>query len=78
VRKTRIDKKYKFTKPELQGMIFAALMYASDGLKWHVGDDVENSKPLVMGEPEILTMLLVEALTSGLPGSEDSSTSATS
>lgn len=78
MRKTRSDKKYKFTKAELQGMIFAGLMYASDGLEWHVGDDKENSRPLVMGEPEILTILLVEALTSGLPGSEDSSPPATS
>lgn len=72
------DKKYKFTKLELEEAIYSALIWASDGLAFHVGDDVENSKPLVMGDPDNLTIILVEALTAGLPSGEDSSTSTTS
>jgi len=77
VRKTRSDKKYKFTKPELQGMIYAALVWASDGLEWHVEGKEGESKPLVMGSPEDLSVIIAEALTSGLPSSEDSAATTT-
>ena len=72
------EKKYKFTKPELEGAIRSALLWASDGLEFHIGDDVENSKPLVMGDADNLTIILVEALTAGLPSGEDSCASSTS
>lgn len=72
MRKTRSDKKYKFTKHELQGMVYAALVWASDGLEWHIEGKEDESKQLVMGSPEDLSITIVEALTSGLPGSEDS------
>lgn len=74
MRKARSDKKYKFTKAELQGMVYAALVWASDGLAWHVEGREEESQALVMGSPEDLSIIIVEALTSGLPGSEDSAT----
>lgn len=77
MRKTRSDKKYKFTKHELQGMVYAALVWASDGLEWHVEGKEEESKQLVMGSPEDLSVIITEALTSGLPSSEDSSASTT-
>ena len=76
MRKTRSDKKYKFTKAELQGMVYAALVWASDGLAWHIEGKEDESQDLVMGSPEDLSIIIVEALTSGLPGSEDSPTSA--
>lgn len=72
------NKKYKFTKTELEEAIHSALLWASDGLEFHIGDDVENSKPLVMGDADNLTIILVEALTAGLPSGEDSCASPTS
>lgn len=55
-------------------MVYAALVWASDGLAWHVEGREEESQALVMGSPEDLSIIIVEALTSGLPGSEDSAT----
>lgn len=76
-RKVRKDKKYKFTREELSIAINEALIWASDGLSWHFVGQEEESNPLVMGSPKDLTFIIVEALTVGLPDSEDSSTSTT-
>ena len=57
-------------------MVYAALVWASDGLAWHVAGKEDESHDLVMGSPEDLSIIIVEALTSGLPGSEDSPTTA--
>lgn len=68
------EKKYKFTKIELEELIRSGLMWACEGLEYHVGTDKENSKSFVMGDTDNLTVILVEALTVGLPSSEDSCT----
>lgn len=75
-RKVRSDKKYKFTKDELSEQIRAALIWSCDGLSWHVMGREDESQPLVMGDPDNLTIIIVEALTKGLPDSEDSAASA--
>jgi len=71
-RKIRSDKKYKFTKSELSEQVHAALIWACDGLSWHVYGKEEVTQPLVMGGPDDLTTIIVEALTNGLPREEDS------
>lgn len=78
MRKTRKDHKYKFTKEELRQQIYAALMWTSDGLKYHAMGRPEESKPLIMGDVENLTVILTLALTEGLPTEEDSSSATSS
>lgn len=67
-------KKYKFTKEELQQKTYEALMWASDGTEARVGN--REPEPFLMGNPKDMAFIVVEALTVGLPDSEDSSPSA--
>ena len=77
MRQPRSDKKYKFTKAEIYGRVYSALVWASDGLAWHVEGKEDESQPLVMGDPDSLAKIIAEALTVGLPDGEDSSPSST-
>lgn len=74
-KRPRKDKKFRHNREELREKIYNALMWASDGLEFTVPG--EKPKPLIMGDPENLTIILVEALTVGLP-EEDSSSSTSS
>lgn len=74
-KKFRKDHKFKFTKEDLRRQIHEALMWTSNGLEFHVEGKPEESKPLIMGDVENLTVILTLALTEGLPTEEDSSTS---
>jgi hypothetical protein len=73
-RRPRKDKKYRYTRDELKEQIYAALMWASDGLEYTIPG--QKPVPLVMGDPENLSFILAEALTVGLP--EDDPAAATS
>lgn len=77
MRQPRSDKKYKFTKAEIYGRAYSALVWASDGLAWHVEGREGESQALVMGDPDSLAKIIAEALTVGLPDGEDSSASTT-
>ena len=76
-RKFRKDHKFKFTKEELRQQIYEALMWTSDGLEFHTMGKPEESKPLIMGDVENLTVILTLALTEGLPAEEDSASTTT-
>lgn len=64
-KRPRKDKKFRHNREELREKIYDALMWASNGLEFQVPG--EKPKPLIMGDPENLTVILVEALTVGLP-----------
>lgn len=72
-KRPRKDKKFRHNRQELQEKIYEALIWATNGLEFHIPGETEP-KPLVFGDPENLTVILVEALTIGLP-EEDSSAS---
>lgn len=72
-KKFRKDHKFKFTKEDLRKQIYEALMWTSDGLEFHTAGKPEESKPLIMGDVDNLTVILTLALTEGLPTEEDSS-----
>ena len=75
-KKFRKDHKFKFTRDQLRAEIYDALMWASDGMEYVIPG--EKPVPLVMGDPDNLSFILVEALTVGLPSGEDSTASASS
>lgn len=77
-RKVRKDYKFRFTKDELRHKIYEALMWTSDGLEFHIEGKPKESKPLIMGDVENLTVILTLALTEGLPSEEDSASASSS
>lgn len=64
-RRPRKDKKFAYTNAEFREKIYEALMWASDGLEYTVPGN--KPMPLVMGDPENLSIIIAEALTVGLP-----------
>lgn len=73
-KRPRKDKKFRHNREELREKIYEALLWASNGIEFHMPGE-KKPKPLVFGDPENLTVILVEALTVGLP-EEDSATPA--
>lgn len=74
-KRPRKDKKFRHNRQELREKIYDALLWASNGLEFEIPG--EKPKPLIFGDPDNLTIILVEALTVGLP-EEDSSASTVS
>ena len=74
-KRPRKDKKFAYTHAEFRAKIYDALMWASDGMEYQIPG--QKPVPLVMGDPENLSLIIAEALTVGLPDSEDSSSAST-
>lgn len=70
-RRPRKDKKFAYTHAEFREKIHEALMWASDGLEYSVPGG--KPMPLVMGDPDNLSLIIAEALTVGLPKNDSSS-----
>lgn len=65
------DTRYEFTEEELQGKIHDALVWASDGMEYHVQGKEEESQPLIMMDLDDLENILLIGLIDVLPDAED-------